>query len=287
MDFKHIILVALQVSVLATVFGFGLKATMDDLLYVVRRPGLLARSLLAVFVIMPLVVVTLVQLFAFRLPLEVALVALSLSPVPPILPQRELKAGGHVSFALGLLTVLSLVSLVAIPAWLKILEYVFERPMVAEAAAVAGAVVKSVLLPLAAGAVLRALAPAFAERLEKPVTKVAKVLLPLTALVLLIGATGTMWALVGNGTLLALAIFTLVGLGIGHVLGGPNPSDSAVLALSTACRHPAIAMSIAAASYPEERFGGVILLYLVVSGLVGAPYLKWQRRRVSEVFGEA
>jgi BASS family bile acid:Na+ symporter len=285
MDFKQIILLALQVSILATVFGFGLKATMDDLLYVVRRPGLLARSLLALFVIMPLLVVTLVQLFALRLPLEVALVALSLSPVPPILPQKELKAGGHLSFGLGLLTVLSVVSLVAIPAWMKILAYVFERPTVTEAGAVTGVVVKSVLLPLAAGAGLRALAPALAERIEKPVTKVAKVLLPLAALVLMIGAMGAMWVLVGNGTLLALAIFTLVGLGIGHVLGGPNPSHSVVLALSTACRHPAIALTIATASYPEEKFGGVILLYLIVSGLVGAPYLRWQRRRVSEAFG--
>jgi BASS family bile acid:Na+ symporter len=287
MDLKQLILLVLQVSILATVFGFGLKATMDDLFYVARRPALLARSMLAVFVIMPLVVVTLVQLFNFRLPLEIALVALALSPVPPILPLKEMKSGGQVSFALGLLTILSLVSMVAIPAWMKILEYVFHRPMASEAVTVAAVLVKSVFLPLAAGAGLRAVAPALAERLEKPVTRVARIMLPLAVVVLLISATGVMWALVGNGTLLALAIFTLTGLGIGHVLGGPNPAHSVVLGLATACRHPAIAIAIAAASYPEERFGGVILLYLLVSGLIGAPYLSWQRRRVSEAFGEA
>jgi len=59
MDLKHILGLAFQVSILCTVFGFGLKATLEDLLYLIRRPGLLARSLLAVFVIMPLFAVAL------------------------------------------------------------------------------------------------------------------------------------------------------------------------------------------------------------------------------------
>jgi BASS family bile acid:Na+ symporter len=54
MALKHIVVLALQVSIFCTVFGFGLKTTTDDLMYVIRRPGLLARSLLAVFIIMPL-----------------------------------------------------------------------------------------------------------------------------------------------------------------------------------------------------------------------------------------
>jgi BASS family bile acid:Na+ symporter len=51
-----------------------------------------------------------------------------------------------------------------------------------------------------------------------------------------------------------------------------------VLALATCCRHPAIALTIAASNYPEQRFGGIILLYLVVNALVAIPYIKWQRR---------
>ena len=47
MDLKQLVVLALQISIIATVFGFGLKATIADLLYLVHRPGLLARSLLA------------------------------------------------------------------------------------------------------------------------------------------------------------------------------------------------------------------------------------------------
>jgi bile acid:Na+ symporter, BASS family len=63
-------------------------------------------------------------------------------------------------------------------------------------------------------------------------------------------------------------------------MGGPDPNQSVVLALSSACRHPAIALSIAAANFPDEHFGGTILLYLIVNAIVGIPYVEWQRRRL-------
>jgi BASS family bile acid:Na+ symporter len=57
-----------------------------------------------------------------------------------------------------------------------------------------------------------------------------------------------------------MVAFVGVGLIVGHLMGGPDPEHSIVLALSTACRHPAIALSIAAANFPDQRFGGTILL---------------------------
>jgi hypothetical protein len=36
-----------------------------------------------------------------------------------------------------------------------------------------------------------------------------------------------------------------------------------VLGMSCACRHPAIAFAIASANFPDQRFGGAILLYLI------------------------
>ena len=68
MDLKQLVILALQVSVLSTVFGFGLKTTTHDLSYLIRRPGLLARSLLAMFVVMPAVAVLLALLFDFPRP---------------------------------------------------------------------------------------------------------------------------------------------------------------------------------------------------------------------------
>jgi BASS family bile acid:Na+ symporter len=107
---------------------------------------------------------------------------------------------------------------------------------------------------------------------------VGRVLLPVAVVVLVAGALPAIWAAVGDGTVLAMVVFTIAGLAIGHLLGGPDRHHSVVLALSTACRHPAIALTIAAANYPQYQFGAIILLYLLVNGIAGFPYLKWQQR---------
>jgi BASS family bile acid:Na+ symporter len=102
-------------------------------------------------------------------------------------------------------------------------------------------------------------------------------------LAVLAGASRAIWALVGNGTVLVMAIFVLAGVAAGHLLGGPEPDRSAVLALSTACRHPAMALALAEANRPDLSFGAAILLYLIVSGIVSVPYVALQRRRLKAV----
>ena len=278
MDLKHIVVLALQVSIFCTVFGFGLKTTTDDLMYVIRRPGLLLRSLLAVFVIMPALAVALVRLFEFRHVVEVSLVALAVSPVPPLLPRRELKAGGQDSYGLGLMAILALLSIAVIPLAGGVLERVFGHPLSVAPGAVAMLAFKTVLLPLAVGLIVHAATPHLAERIEKPATVIANMLLCLAGIVVLVAVAPALWALVGEGTLVAMTIFAVAGLIVGHFLGGPEPSHSVVLALSSACRHPAIAMAIAAAAFPHEHFGAPIILNLLVGIIIGVPYIAYVRK---------
>lgn len=281
MDLKQLVMLAFQVSILGTVFGFGLRATSEDLLYLVRRPSLLLRSLISVFLIMPVVAVALARMFDFRPTVEVVLVALSLSPVPPLLPRKETKLGGHTSYALGLMAMLALLSIVVVPLAVELVGRFVGRSFGMAPGAIARVALMSVILPLVAGIAVRALLPRLADRLEEPIRMVAAVLLPLAVLALLAGSWQAMWAAVGDSTLVAMVCFAAAGLFAGHVLGGPDPENSIVLALSSACRHPAIALSIAAANFPAERFGGTILLYLVVSALVGIPYIAWHHRQVA------
>jgi len=85
-------------------------------------------------------------------------------------------------------------------------------------------------------------------------------------------------SLIGNGTLLALAAFVLFGLAIGHLLGGEDESNRTVLALSTASRHPGVAIAFAHANFPQQKLAmAAVLLYLLVSVIVSVPYLSWVR----------
>jgi BASS family bile acid:Na+ symporter len=278
--FKGLVLLGLQVSVFCTVFGFGLATTVSDLLYVIRRPRLLARSLIAMFVVMPAVAIGLAAAFDFKHVVEVALVALSISPVPPLLPQREGQAGARGPYALGLMAVLALLSILLVPTALGILRGIVHHPLEMSSLAVARVVFETALAPLSAGMIVRTLLPGMTVRLGRLVNRVAWTLLTLGVGALLTANLGAMKALLGNGTLVAMTIFIATSLAVGHLFGGPNPEQSAVLALSNACRHPAIAVSIASANFADEQFGATVLLYVVMNVILCIPYILWQRRHV-------
>jgi BASS family bile acid:Na+ symporter len=281
MELKQLVVLALQVSIMCTVFGFGLDARVTDTLHLLRQPGLLLRSIIAVFVVMPVVTLALTYVFDFRPTLEIALIALAVSPIPPLLPRKSAKAGDRDSYALGLMIVLAALAIVITPIAVQILGHVSSRTYTLAPRDVATIVLKTAILPLAAGVALRTFAPGIADSLKKPVGWIVKILFPLAVLLLLVGSWRAMVTALGEATLPAIAMFVAAGLCAGHLLGRPEPGHSKVLALATASRHPAIALSIVSANFPQERFGGTILLYLLVCGVVCLPYLAWQRRRQS------
>ncbi len=281
MDMNQLIVLGLQVSIVCTVFGYGLKTTTSELLYVVRRPALLARSLISVFVVMPVVAFAVARFFSVREVVEVSLVALAISPVPPLLPMKEMKAGGRTSYSLGLLALLALLSIVTIPLAIEVLERLSGRTLEVGTTGIARLALMTVVVPLFGGMLVRARASAIAERIASVLNRGAKLVLLLAAAVLLAGSWRSVWAATGQDAIVAIVVFVFVGFAVGHLLGGPERETSVVLGLSSACRHPAIAFSIASANYPDQRLGGVILLYLLVSLLLGIPYVRWNRARAA------
>jgi BASS family bile acid:Na+ symporter len=280
MTLQQSILLAIQVSIMLTVFGFGLQARLEDVLDVVRRPGRLARSFLAMFILMPALAVLLARVFELRPEVEIALVVLSLSPLPPLLPKRQDKAGGRDSFGLGLLVAMALLSIAWLPLAAHLVGLVFDRSFTVAPAVIAKIVFKIIVLPLLAGSVCRLLMPRRAERLARPAGLLGRWLLPAVGLLIVYLSRRELLALLGNGTLVVMVGFVAAGLAIGHRLGGPDPDDRTVLALSTACRHPGIALAAATANYPDDpHVASAILLYLLLNLLVCLPYVQWRRRR--------
>jgi bile acid:Na+ symporter, BASS family len=89
-------------------------------------------------------------------------------------------------------------------------------------------------------------------------------------------------AQIGDFTLLAIVVFVVAGLAVGHWLGGPHPDDRTVLALSTATRHPGVAVAIAQVNAPDDHsIAAAVLLAFLVGTIVSVPYVKWRARRHS------
>jgi BASS family bile acid:Na+ symporter len=279
MDLASLIPLMIRGSICLAVFSLGLGARATDTLGLLRRPGLLARSLLAMNVVMPLVATTLAVAFDFRRPVKIALIALALSPVPPVLPKRLFKAGGSESYVIGLLVAAAALAIVFVPGVVHLLGWLFGQPVEVPIGVIARLAVITVLGPLAVGVAVRRVATAFAERMAGVIGVVATVLLVLAALPVLVGSWRAIVSLIGDGTIVAFAVFVLVGLAVGHLVGGPDPDHRSVLALATATRHPGIAMAIDHATFPDEKLAlPAIGLYLLVATILTLPYVRWRRR---------
>jgi bile acid:Na+ symporter, BASS family len=280
MNLQMILGLALKASIMLTLFGFGLHATREDILYLLRRPRMLMRSLMAMFVVMPLFAILMTTLVSFNRAVVIALIALSISPVPPLLPRKATKSGGHAAYGLGLMVTAASFSIVFVPLAVYLIGKYFNRPFAMGPGAVAELIVLSVLAPLAAGIVFRKVAPTTAKRIADPLARIAGVVLLIGVLCILAVSLPAIWALVGDGTIAAFVAFAIVGLTAGHFFGGPRSGERVTLALSTASRHPALALAIAGVNIPEERHViHAVLLYIVVSALITIPYVAWQRKR--------
>ena len=281
MGFRELVMLALVVSILCSVFGFGLQGTWDDVVYVFRRPGLLVRSLLAVFVVMPALVVLLVRPSTSGPRSRWRWSRWRSRRCRRCCPRNSARPAATRQYAIGLMVTLGLVAIVAVPLLLVVIGQFAARPLGMAAGAIATKVLTMIVAPLVVGLIVRAAAPSLAATLLKIVTTTANVLLPLGLLALLPTVLPAMWATIGEGTLVAMIVFVVAGLAVGHVLGGPDQDKATVLAIATASRHPAIALSIATTNFPEGHFGATILLFAVLSAIACLPYINWQRGRIA------
>ena len=280
MTLAKIAILLLQASVFLIVFSLGLEETWQSATSLLRRPAMLARSLLSVNIIMPIFAAVVAGWFGLHPAVKIALIFLAISPVPPILPQKQLKAGGRRTYVYGLLTALALFSIIVVPIAMEILGKVFGRDIHVGPFAVAKIVIRTILLPGGLGMLVHHFAPDFAKKASVPLGRLANLLLLVSAVPLLIFAWKPALQLIGHGEVLAMIAFTAVGVAVGHWLGGPDPAERETLALASASHHPGLAIAIAVANFPAQRMlvAAAVVLFLIVNAVVVIPYTVWRKR---------
>jgi BASS family bile acid:Na+ symporter len=279
---------AIKGSIVLMVFALGMQSSFRDAAYLFRTPRLLLRSVFSISIVMPVFVVAVAMWLDIHPGIKLALVALALSPVPPVLPRKQGKAGGDANYAIALLFSAALFAVVLVPLSVEIVGALVDRDVHIEWTSVAGIMLLTVLVPLAAGMAVHRLAPAFADLYSRPLSRLAMVLLIAAVLPLLVMEFPLLIRMTGNGTLLALALFSLFGLAVGHWLGGPDDDKRTVLALATATRHPGVAFAIANIGAPADKSAlAVVVWHLVVSAIVAIPYVRWRTRLHAERSGAA
>jgi len=274
-----LILTILKISIALSVLAVGLEASFSDANFIFRRPSEFARVFFSMYVLMPLLAVGLALMFNLDPAVKIALVVFSVSPVAAFFPERALRAGGKQDYSVGLMLT-ALLAIVVIPVWLEIFKHIFRLPLHAPARSIAVLVFFAILVPLLVGIAVRAKATAFAERIAKPLGKIALVFVVLGVLPILFRSIRAIFSLIGNRTLLSFAGFVIAGYIIGYLLERPRPENRNILGLANVARHPAIAAVVAHANFPQlKSVLPSVFLYVFVNALITAVAAKLLKAR--------
>jgi predicted Na+-dependent transporter len=280
MTLDALVRLGLLLSISLIVFSLGARASAERALFVLRRPATTLRVLAAMFVAVPAFAILLAAAAPLPPAVRFAIVAMSAAPVSPTLPYKQMKAGGGENYAVGLLVVAALGSIVLTPLLIAVAAHLLGAKASAPVGIVMRTLLVSIGLPLVAGMLLHVVSKRAAQAICNPAQRAGSLLLLLVFALMV----GTAWhdiiGLLGNGAALAIAATITVGLLAGHLLGGRH---SAALALAAASRHPGVVLAIAETSYPDQRKSlmAAILLFLLITILVTTPYVLWATRHAT------
>jgi len=266
--------VAMLCFVVSSMLAVGLSLTVAQMLAPLRNGRLVALSLLANFVLMPLAAMGIARLLRLDQPLGVALILLGAAAGAPFLPKLASVAKGSLAFAVGLMVLLMVLTVGYMPLVLPLLlEGVSVDPT-----KIARSLVLLMLLPLVVGLVVRSRWATAADRGASLFNPLSTLSLVLMIVLLLVTNVRNILDLYGTRGVLASVVFLIVGFGLGWLLGGPAQETKSVLALGTAQRNIAASLVVAGQNFTDPRVVVMVVVVAVVSMLILMPLARWSGR---------
>jgi BASS family bile acid:Na+ symporter len=264
-------------SVFLLVVSIGLQARFGSVFRVFSdaqdRQKILG-ALGAMFLAVPLVAYLAVRMGVPGPTAGAVILALSIAPIAPILPRKQLKFGGDTDWVTAFQVTGTLLSLVLAPVYLGLLSRAFGLEMDAPMSSMMTILGITVFVPLLIGMGLRQASPELASRLVRPLGLAGTVILAGVALLILVG----MWpALVAAASTLALPVYLVVaisGVILGHLFVRGDVSDKVPSAQAAVSRHPGVALTLAGAALggTQPELLANVLLFVLVAAVVLAAY---------------
>jgi bile acid:Na+ symporter, BASS family len=276
MDMKHAaISIAMLTFVLSSMIGMGLGLRVNEIIAPLRNLRLVILSLVANFIVMPLLAVGLAKVMRLTEPLGIGLLLLGAASGAPFLPKLTQIARANLAFAVGLMVLLMVITVGYVPIVLPLLlPGVSVNP-----AQIARSLVLLMLLPLGGGLAVNANRPHVAARVKRALDKTSNLsLIALIALLTLFNIRSVV-AVFGTGGILAGLMFLAGGYAAGWALGGPNSETRSVLGLGTAQRNIAAALVVANQSFDDPDVVVMVVVVAIVGLLILMPLSRALGRR--------
>lgn len=260
--------IAVLIFLISCMFEIGLGLTVQRIVAPLRSVKFVVLSLIANFVLVPLLAVGIARLLRLDEPFALGLLLLGLAAGAPFMPKVVGIAKGELGLSVGLMALLMAATTIFLPIVL---------PLVVKGTRVnpweiARFLVFLMLVPLLAGLIVRAHAAPVAARMRPFLERVSTIAM-LAAVVLVTGINldGVIY-IFGTAAILAAALlFSSLSALAGWLLGGKDAAQWTVLSLGTGFRNVPAALIVSVQNFKDPNVSVMVLVTTLVGSLILLP----------------
>jgi BASS family bile acid:Na+ symporter len=239
--------IAIPVFAVSSMFSVGLRYSLREIIDPLRDiPGVIT-AVVANFILVPLLAVSIVRLISLETPMAIGLVIVASAAGAPFLLKLTQTAGEDVAFAAAILALLILVTIIYMP---LVVPLIAPNASVS-AISIAMPLVLTMLVPLGVGFVVEALWPRLAEGLLPYVGILTNAAMVVMIVATVLGNLEAVLDVFGTGAILAAILLIGGAFMIGYLLGTFDKREKKVLGLATAQRNFAAATVVATQSFTD------------------------------------
>ena len=267
-----------------SMLAMGLSLSLREVLKPLADVRVVARALVANFVLATATAYMLVQIFHLQHGVAIGLILMGCSAGDPFAPKLTGFAEGDRAFSLAVMVLLSIFSILYLP----IVAPLLLTDVEVNAWSIAKPLLALIFTPLIVGFAVRRFFPAAASRLAPLLDRLASLLVLAVLVELVVTYFWNFVALFGSGAMLSSAILLALSGVYGYVLGGPTRTHKNDLALNTGYRGLSAAIAIGIANFPDQHDVVVLPIFQAfLSTVVLVPLTMTVMRRINNADARA
>lgn len=270
------------VFLLTSMVELGLSLTIGQVLAPLKSVRLIALSLLANFILVPLLAFAIAKVLGLEQPFATGLLLLALAPGAPFIPKVVQLARGNLAFAVCLMVLL-------------MVGTVFDLPLVLPRV-IAGVAVRAweieksllllMLLPLFVGLMVNWQFRSLPGWVRPGLGLVSNVSGLVVLSLMLTLHFKSVLSVFGTGAIFAGVLFVVVSALTGLLLGGPDRATRHSLGLATGLRNVAAALLVGAQNFKDPRVNVMVIVTALVGLVILLPTAGALGRRMPRQFDE-
>lgn len=251
------------IFVLSSMLAMGFSLTVQQILVPLRNTKLVILSIVANFIFVPMLALAILLIFPLSEGLSIGLFLLGTSAGAPFIPKLAQVAKGDIAFAVGLMVLLMVVTIIYVPIVLPLLlSGVTVNPW-----DIAKSLILLMLLPLVIALFIRARYEEVADGLLPLMTQATNLSLFVLFVAFFVVYFSDLINVIGTTAVIVAVVFVLVSFATGYFLGGSSRPIRRVLALGTAQRNLSAALAIATLNFTDPDVM-VMIMVVALAGLI-------------------